>query len=173
MKRAPAAVFAVLMAACSLTAPPPLFPSRLALAPLMKSLAAAGGDPARVLTVRSEEELSGLRPGRRYKYVVLGDGTIRVAPRPAAERGNEYTHPVLAAGQPVRTAGYLRFERRGATTTDDFVVIDQDSQAYCPTFASLGEARSAFARIGVGIQRVRVEDHPPRCTPTAVAPEHH
>ena len=157
-------VTALLLAGCA-SSPATLFSSRVALAPLMAKLEASGGNPAKVIRLHSEEELAGLKPGQRYKYVVTRDGGIVVAPRPASEPGNEYVHPLLAGGMPVRTAGYLRYDRRGATATSDTVVVDQDSKAYCPTFASLGEARAAFARIGVTIGRVRIEDHPPTCAP--------
>lgn len=160
---------ALLVGACA--GPPLLFESRVPIAPLLEKLQAAGGDPAKVMTVRAEGELAGLKPGRRYKYVVTADGSVRVAPRPADESGNEYVHPVLTGGAAVRTAGYLRYERRGATTTYDLVYVDQDSKAYCPTFASLAQARSALVRLGVSRDRVRLEDHPPACVaPPPTAP---
>ena len=141
---------------------PALCPSRTDYNAQLQKLRASGGDPARVLRIHAATELAALRPGRRYRYVVNSDGAIVIAPRPADEKGNEYLHAILGRGAPVRTAGMLRFERRGAEI-DDVVVLDQASASYCPTFASLVEARAALVRVGVMRDRVRLEDHPPAC----------
>jgi hypothetical protein len=68
-------------------------------------------------------------------------------------------HPILGDGRPVRTAGAIT--RRANDTFE----VDQDSKAYCPTFASLEAAVEALVRLGVPRERVFRRDRPPVCVP--------
>jgi hypothetical protein len=140
----------------------PLFTSRVAYAPLEEKLRTAGQSFGQIIHPRSVADLEALAPGKRYKFVVLADGSLAIAPLPADARHNEYVHPILAGGGPVRTAGGIRVERSGKRLAR--VVVDQDSQAYCPTRASLAAAVDALSGIGVPRGVVSIEDRPPRCT---------
>ena len=142
-----------------------LLSSRVPYPPLLEKLKAAGGDPVKVVVIHGIEDLAALKPTRRYKYVVRRDGFMVVAPRPLDEPNNEYVHPILARGEPVRTAGVVHVEHRGAQADDELVFIDQDSKAYCPTFDSLQEVRLALSRVNIARDHVRLEDHPPTCAP--------
>ena len=62
----------------------------------------------------------------------------------------------------MRTAGGLRLDRQGESLVR--VTVDQDSQAYCPTAASLREALVALDAIGVPAGDLRVENRPPDCS---------
>jgi hypothetical protein len=150
---------AVLVAACS--ARPAELPSRVAYQPLQAKLAASGGSPDRILHPRAPGDLDRLEGGRRYKFVVDARGAIAVAPLPADAPGNEYVHPILAGGGPVRTAGGIRIER--ANGAIQRIVVDQDSKSYCPPLASLGEAARALAALGVPSGAIQKEDRPPEC----------
>jgi hypothetical protein len=70
---------------------------------------------------------------------------------------NEYVHPILGDGRPVRTAGAIT--RRPDGTFE----VDEDSKSYCPTFASLDAAVDALVRIGVGRGRIVRRDRAPIC----------
>lgn len=141
--------------------PAPLFDSRVPYEPLQKKLAASGGDASRILRPRRAGDLDALASGKSYKYVVGPAGAIAIAPLPADAPGNEYVHPILAAGGPVRTAGNLRVTREGPRLVG--IAVDQGSKAYCPTGASLQAALEALARIGVPADSLRVENRPPLC----------
>jgi hypothetical protein len=145
--------------------PAALFDSRLPYEPLLEKLKASGGDPAKVLHPQTAADLLALMPNRRHKFVVLTDGRLAIAPLPEAAKANEYAHPVLALGAPVRTAGGLRVERDGPDIQK--VVVDQGSQAYCPTAESLAAALRALANIGVPPDRLRVDNRPVICTGAA------
>lgn len=159
----PALLAVLLSTACA--AAPPLWTSRLAYEPLLARLREAGGDPVKAVSVHGVEDLAVIHPSKRYQYVVRRDGLLVIAPRPLDDPKNEYTHPILARGQPVRTAGVLHVEHRGAGAEDELIFVDQDSQAYCPDPSSLVEARAALARVNIARERVRFEDHPPTCAP--------
>ena len=148
--------------------PPPLFDCRVAVEPLLAKLKASGGDPGRILRPRSSADLLSLTSGKRYKFASLRDGRLAIAPLPADAEANEYVHPVLAGGTPVRTAGGLRVEHDGSSLRK--VTVDQDSRAYCPTAASLSAALVELARVGVPAEILRVENRPPACGETP-APE--
>ena len=152
-----ASLLSSLVAGCG----PSLYGSRVPVAPLDAKLRASGGDPAQILHPVSLGDLAALEPGRRYKFAVLQSGSLAIAPLPADRANNEYTHPVLAAGGRVRTAGGLRVEREGAELVR--VIIDQDSRAYCPSLRSLDAARDALVALGVRRPLVQREDRPPRC----------
>src|SRR5690348_1524779 len=101
------------------------FTSRVAYAPLVARLKASGGSLDRVVRVARAADLDRLESGRRYKFVVDAAGRLVVAPLPADASGNEYVHPILGGGGPVRTAGGIRVERSGGRVAR--VVVDQDS----------------------------------------------
>ncbi len=154
-----------LVAGCRAAAPPPaptmLFDSRVSVAPLEAALEKGGGDPARIIHPTTAGDLTTLEPDTRYKFVVRGDGTLAIAPQPANAPDNAYAHPILADGGPVQTAGGLLVERIGQSLTK--VVVDQDSQAYCPSAGSLVAAVRSLVAIGVDPSLVRVENRPPAC----------
>ncbi len=145
--------------------PPALFDSRSPYEPLLAKLKDSGGDPAKILHPQTAADLLALMPNRRHKFVVLPDGRLAIAPLPEAAKANAYVHPVLALGGPVRTAGGLRVERDGPDI--EKVVVDQGSQAYCPTADSLAAALRALAVIGVPADRLRVDNRPVICVGAA------
>jgi hypothetical protein len=166
MKRlAPNLAFcAIVLTACRASPPglpPPLFDSRVPVDPLLAKLKASGGDPGRILRPRSAADLLSLANGKRYKFASLRDGRLAVAPLPADAEANEYVHPVLGGGAPVRTAGGLRVEHDGSSLRK--VTVDQESKAYCPTAASLSAALVELERIGVPAEILRIENRPPAC----------
>ncbi len=135
-----------------------LFQSRVPYPPLVEKLKATGGDRARIVRVKTAQDLARFESGWRYKFVVDADGALLVAPLPADAPDNEYVHPILAGGGPVRTAGGITVEHKGDKITK--VTVDQDSKAYCPTLASLDEAVNLLARMGVLATR---QDRAPKC----------
>ena len=146
------------------TEPPtvrPIFDCRVPYAPVLAKLRAAGGDPARVLTLRSLAELLRLKPGARYKFSLPVDGRFVVGPEPADAPGNAYSHPILSGGGPVLTAGGIAVQHDGAAVLK--VTVDQDSQSYCTTAESLQAALLWLASIGVPPDRLRIENRPPDC----------
>jgi len=150
------------LAACENARPPMgLLESRVPLEPLLVKLKASGGDVGRIIQLRSLSDLVRLESKKRYKFVVLADGRMAIAPLPADAPSNEYAHPVLAQGAPVRTAGGLAAEHDGRTLRR--VVVDQDSRAYCPPADSLVAALTELHRLGVPSDRFRLENRPPAC----------
>lgn len=139
------------------------FTSRVPLGPLLAKLAASGGDEGRIIHARTAGDLAALASGQRYKFVLLADGSLAIAPLPADATNNEYVHPVLAHGAAVRTAGGITVERAGDAIAR--VTIDQDSKAYCPSRASLDAARAALGRMGLAAEQVVEVDRPPACVP--------
>jgi cytochrome c556 len=101
-------------------------------------------------------------------FVVGPNGTLAIAPLPADAPSNEYVHPVLGEGGPVRTAGNIRIDREGESVVR--VVVDQDSKSYCPTAESLSVALEALSNLGIAGGRLRVENHPPVCVGAEPAP---
>jgi hypothetical protein len=162
MRRTAATAGLLFLVACmGREAPRPLFESRVPYEPLLKKLEASGGDAAKVVVLRSASDLGRLDSGERYKFVVRPDGTMAVAPLPVETPGNEYVHPVLGEGKPVRTAGNIRVVRGTAGLSS--VTVDQDSKAYCPTGDSLTAALESLARLGVPAGLLRVENRPAEC----------
>jgi mono/diheme cytochrome c family protein len=145
-----------------------LFDSRVAYEPLATKLKASGGDPARIVRPRRAADLSALQPGKRYKFVVGPEGTLAIAPLPADAPSNEYVHPVLGGGGPVRTAGNIRIDREGESLVR--VVVDQDSKSYCPAAESLSVALEALSNLGIPGDRLRVDNRPPACVGAEPAP---
>jgi hypothetical protein len=135
--------------------------SRVPYEPLVAKLKASGGSFERIIRVKQTADLAQLESGRRYKFVVDAHGQLAIAPLPADAKSNEYVHPILGGGAPVRTAGGIRVERAGGKI--DRVVVDQDSKAYCPTLDSLTEAVRALTAAGVAASSIAREDHPPEC----------
>ena len=136
-------------------------PSRVAYEPLLAKLKASGGSLDRVVRVKQAADLDKLESGKRYKFVVDAHGQLAVAPLPADAPANEYVHPILAGGGPVRTAGGIRVERAGGKLQQ--IVVDQDSKSYCPGLDSLQEAVRALAALGIAAATVKTEDRPPQC----------
>jgi hypothetical protein len=159
-------------AACARQAPIPLFESRVSTPPLLQKLQASGGDPSRILHPRRAADLAALETAKRYKFVVVADGGLAVAPIPADALGNEYVHAVLAGGGPVRTAGGIRVDHDGPTLRR--ITVDQDSRAYCPSAASLSAALAALQRLGAPARILRAENRPPLCegAPPVVRPRY-
>jgi hypothetical protein len=155
--------------ACASPPPVQLFDCRVSVEPLLAKLRAGGGEASRVLHPRTAKDLGVVEAGKRYRFVVLPDGRLAIAPLPDEAPANEYVHPVLAAGVPVRTAGGIRVERDGKVLAK--VTVDQDSDAYCPTESSLAAALTELARLGVPPERLRVDNRPPVCVGAAPPPE--
>ena len=168
MKSRIAGVVLVLAAGCGPPRPIPLFDSRVPYEPLRAKLAASGGDATRILRPRRAADLAPLQSGKRYKFVVPADGSLAIAPLPVDAPSNEYVHPVLGEGGPVRTAGNIRVDREGDTIAR--LVVDQESKAYCPTADSLAAAFEALSRLGIAGDRLRVENRPPACVGAAPPP---
>jgi len=145
----------------SALAKPVEFASRVPYEPLVAKLKASGGSFERILRVKAAADLAPLESGRRYKFVVDTRGQLAIAPLPADAKANEYVHPILGGGGPVRTAGGIRVERTGGKIAR--VVVDEDSKSYCPTLDSLTEAVRALTAVGVAASAITREDHPPEC----------
>lgn len=139
---------------------PRSYASRVGYEPLALKLASSGEDPSSLKAVARADELDALTPGRRYKFVVRDDGALVIAPKPADEPHNDWVHPVLAQGGRVRTAGGLRVDGSGGTRR---ITVDQDSQSYCPSLASLAAAERALAKLGVPPSQIARADRPPAC----------
>ena len=150
-----------LLVAASAFASPSLFSSRVPYEPLVAKLKAGGGDASRIIRARSAGDLTRLQSGKRYKFALDRAGTLLIAPLPAEAANNEYVHPILAGGGPVRTAGGIVVEHAGGKV--EKVTIDQDSKSYCPTLQSLDEAARTLERIGVAARLVVRLDRPPQC----------
>jgi cytochrome c553 len=140
----------------------------MAAPPLIEELRQAGGDPSRVLHPSTAGELAQLQPGARYKFAVLADGRLAVAPDPADAPKNKYSHPTLTNGEAVQTAGGIRIEQeRGAIRK---VIVDPGSSSYCPSTGSLQAALDALVRIGVDASLLRVDNRPPVCVDAVSSP---
>jgi hypothetical protein len=147
--------------ASSALAAPSLFTSRAPYDPLVAKLKSSGGDPSRIVQVRVAKDLTRLDSGKRYKFVLDEAGTLAVAPLPADAPNNDYVHPILAKGAPVRTAGGITVEHANGKLTK--ITVDQDSKAYCPTLQSLDEAARALERLGVAASMIARQDRAPQC----------
>lgn len=142
---------------------PERFTNRKEMAPLRERLRASGGDVGRVIHVRALQDLMALQVGERYRFAIPEDGHLRVAPMPASAANNEYVHPVLVDGAPVRTAGYIIVKHLERTVTG--AMIDRDSRAYCPSQRSLEVAIEALRSLGLARDRISVDPVPPQCDP--------
>jgi hypothetical protein len=158
------AAMAIGGAGCDKDAGPPqvpayLFDSRVPYDGELEKLKKAGEDPAKILHPLSALELAKqLDPGKRYAYVVLPNGNLMVAPKPDSA---VWSHPILASGQAVKAAGYLRMERSGDTISK--LTIDGDSITYCPTSDALESALRTFAQMKVPREVMRIDNRPPDC----------
>jgi hypothetical protein len=139
------------------------FASRVPYAPLVKKLADAKQSPSKILHPLRADDLLQLTKGKRYKFIVDGAGKLAIAPLPADAPGNEYVHPILAGGAPVATAGGITVEQAAGALTR--VTVDEDSKAYCPSFASLDAAVAALLKLGVAASRIMRLDKSPACAP--------
>ncbi|MFO0625836.1 MAG: hypothetical protein U0325_09495 [Polyangiales bacterium] len=140
---------------------PERFTNRKDLAPLRERLRATGGDPTRVIRVRALQDLAALQVGERYRFAIPEDGQLRVAPLPASAANNEYVHPLLVDGAPVRTAGYIVVKHLDRMVTG--AMIDRDSRAYCPSAQSVQVAIDALRALGLDRSRISVDPVPPQC----------
>lgn len=145
-----------------------LFESRAPIAPYLEKLRSSGGDPSKVLHPTSVKDLASLASGKGYKFAVLADGRLAIAPLPVDAPVNEYVHPVLAGGLPVRTAGQIRIERSGESLAR--VVLNQNSRAYCPSADSLRAAVLSLVSLGVPQETLRLENQPPECAQASPPP---
>ena len=83
-----------------------LFESRVALDPLLEALKKAGDDPRTVLRPASPTDLGKLlEPGKRYDYGVMPNNAVVIAPKSVETAGNFWSHPILANGGAVKSAG--------------------------------------------------------------------
>ncbi len=142
---------------------PERFTNRKDMAPLRERLRATGGDVARVIQVRALQDLTALQVGERYRFAIPEDGRLRVAPLPASAANNEYVHPVLVDGAPVRTAGYIIVKHLDRAVTG--AMVDRDSRAYCPSQRSVQAAIDALRSLGLARDRIAVDPVPPQCEP--------
>jgi hypothetical protein len=129
--------------------------------PHLEKLQAQGGDVSKILKPKQAADLKALESGKRYKFVVLRDGQLAISPLAADVPNNEYVHPVLGGGGPVRTAGGIKVVHESGSISK--VVLDQDSKAYCATTDSLRAAATSLKRIGVTADSLRIENKPPKC----------
>lgn len=127
-------------------------------APYEARLRERGQDPGAVIDADDLEDLAFVVNGEQYRYVVLPDGRIRVAPIPLSAEDNDYVHPVLGEGQPVRGAGFLMRNEDG-----DGWTVDRNSQAYCPPPGTEEHAVEALVRIGARRDGIRVVRVDPEC----------
>lgn len=155
-------LFLLLLALCACSRSE-RFNNRKPIGPLRERLRASGGDPARVHHVRALSDLARLEFGEKYRYAIPEDGRLRVAPIPARMPNNEYVHPTLVDGAPVRTAGYIIVKHREGVVSG--VMVDRDSRAYCPSQGSLQAAISALRSLGLARDRISVDPVPPNCEP--------
>lgn len=161
-----ALAFVLASLSCHAAAPPPVdddprYVCRVDAAPLRAALRAAGGDPARVLHPSAQRGLVALASGRRYKFVLTEDGKLAVAPEPADAPHNEYVHPVLADGAPVRSAGGITVVHDDGRVSR--VLLDAESRAYCTTAESLRPTVRALRAMGVPAEAIAVEARPRAC----------
>ena len=163
----------VLSTACHSRGPAPVdddlrYASHVALAPLAAALRASGGDPARIVRPLRARDLLALRANERFKFVLGLDRHFALAPLPASAPHNEYVHPVLADGAPVRTAGGLRVDHDGSTVRA--VVLDPESRSYCTDTASLRAAVRALIAMGVEPASITVLARPVACVDDGAPP---
>ncbi|MBK6530788.1 MAG: hypothetical protein IPF99_14605 [Deltaproteobacteria bacterium] len=147
----------------------PRYLCRVDVTPLREALRAAGGDPARIVRPADLAGLTALASGRRFKFVLTGVGALAVAPMPSDAAHNEYVHPILGDGAPVRSAG-------GITVTHDRarvsrVVLDAESRSYCTAAESLRPTVRALRAMGVEAGAIVVEGRPFACVETGGPPK--
>jgi hypothetical protein len=159
-----AIVFSV--AACEPPPPPQepafLFDSRSPLDPELEKLKKAGDDPSKALRIGSGNDLGNqLEPGKRYDYVVMPNGALVIAPKSVDAPGNFWSHPILANGGAVKAAGHIRIEKNGGALAK--VIVDAESDTYCPSPESLRAALASLITIKVPADTLRVESRQADC----------
>lgn len=139
-----------------------LFDSRTPYDPALEQLKKAGDDPTRTLKPTSAQDLAKLlEPGKRYLHVVMPNGTLVIAPKSVDAPQSYWAHPLLAGGASVKTAGHIRIERSGDALTK--VVVDAESETYCPLPESLRATLGALAALKVPSDVIRVESRTVDC----------
>lgn len=103
-----------------------------------------------------------------FTFTVGLDGVLRLAPRRSE-------HVACAGGEPVLSAGELRFEQRcGAWAVAE---VSNHSTGYCPSPDSWPAVADALSRAGVappdGFTHVTVFRHCPACAGLNIVREHH
>ncbi len=164
--------------ACERPRPPPpepprfLFESRRPYDAQLDAFRKAGGDPQKSVRPQGPADFTAIEGSRAY--VVLSSSVLVIAPT-ARGMTPAWTHPILAGGQAVLSAGYLRVEKQGDKLTKLFV--DADSDAYCPTNEALRITLTALETLKVPREVLRIDHRPaydclagpPTVTATAAA----
>ena len=159
----PRIALAVLLApfACERPRPPPpepprfLFESRRPYDAQLDAFRKSGGDPQKSVRPQGPADLAAFDGSRAY--VVLSSSVLVLAP---SARGTTpvWTHPILAGGEAVLAAGYLRVERQGDKLAK--VYVDADSDAYCPTSDALRVTVGALEALKVPREVLRIDHRP-------------
>ncbi len=122
----------------------------------------AGGDPTQAFRPQNLGDLTKLEPGKLFTYVVLPTSVLVLSPIPTpavvTSSTPSWTHPILAGGGAVLAAGSLRLEKHGDKLTK--VIVDGDSDAYCPTSEALRSTLAALVGLGVPRDLLRVDHRP-------------
>lgn len=143
-------------------APALLFDPRRPYDRELEAFKKAGGDPTHATRPQSLADLSKLEPGKLYTYVVLPTSALVLSPTPSpavvTSSTPTWTHPILAGGGAVLVAGSLRLEKHGDKLTK--VIVDADSDAYCPTSEALRSALAALDGLKVPRDLLRVDHRP-------------
>lgn len=156
----------VVLLACDREPPPEppafLFDSRTPYDPELEQLKKAGDDPNRTLKPTSAADLAKLlEPGKRYLHVVTPNGTLVIAPKSVDAQQNFWSHPVLASGGAVKSAGHIRVDKSGEALAK--VTVDAESETYCPLPESLRATLTALATLKVPNDVIRVESRTVDC----------
>jgi hypothetical protein len=139
-----------------------LFESRVPLDPQIEALRKAGDDPSKALRPASAADLSKLlEPGKRHDYVVMPNNAIVIAPKSVDAPANFWSHPILANGGAVKAAGHIRIEKSGGNLSK--VIVDAESDTYCPLPESLRSTLDALTAMHVGKEVLRVESRSADC----------
>jgi hypothetical protein len=142
-----------------------LFESRVPLDPMVEALKKAGDDPSKALRPASATDLAKLlEPGKRYDYVVMPNNAIVIAPKSVESTANFWSHPILANGAAVKSAGHNRIEKTGGNLSK--VIVDADSDTYCPLTESIRSTLSALTAMKVPADALRVESRTTDCWKT-------
>lgn len=154
------------LAACDRDTPPEqpslLFDSRVPLDPELERLKKVGDDPSRALHPASAADLAKLlEPGKRYEFVVMPNGAMNVAPKSVEAAANFWTHPILANGGAVKSAGHVRIEKSGDALAK--VTVDAESTTYCPLPESVRATIAALVAMNVKGDVIRVEGRTADC----------
>lgn len=146
-----------------------LFDSRVALDPELEKLKKAGDDPSKVIRLASAADVVKLlEPGKRYAYVVMPNNAMVVAPKSVEAPGNFWSHPILANGAAVKSAGHIRIEKTGQNLSK--VIVDAESDTYCPSQESLRQTLASLSVMKVPNDTIRVESRQVDCWKTAAKP---